>query len=1061
MNNLNITQNSNDLNESENTQEKLYSNEVSMDDLLTYSEDISQNINKNSDIDILKNKKIPIIQSFNSEVTMSFLNNQNDVNYSAKEYHSKTDFKINDFNIGDKKNIIKNCSDCKLLSLSKSDIFNYKDNQKDISCLNESVNNLFSEFDIKDISLIKRRSDNFNIMEKKKYNLIGENNNDDWITLKSENLFSKKNKENIMCNHQISTPLNDNKNQIMEDHSNTNSMCNYQNLSNLNDISSNKIIIKKDENKDEKDNKENSLLLKNKENDFNIKLNISLDNCKDNKYHENKFHYEIINEDDIDKRDNFSTSNKKENSFFFTNKINKILKSSLKYTKAQCINPLLQNNTNSNKENKSNNDNKQFLPSDNPIINKDTTIGKNCKNLINQKVGILSPHKLSFEIQKNDCIEITMNNNQNDGLSKFNDKQSYLSLSRAYDFNSSNNYFYNNEFLKKNNTTSFIIFPNQLNNNSIQSNKIKDNFNHQKKNLIHKYIQGNKKVYINNKNINVGKGDSNNFFYNPKNIVVNKAPSLSNNKMNYLNDNKIKIENDLHTPDSNKNKVAPMTCMHKGSFVYCQDNSQNNNSVKYNYINNCSKIFKNNNSSFSKNYNNQKSNKTLNQKNSNLKYTKINKNIKINSKKFQNKIKNKTSTFIKEKNNNDCFKTIIKREKNMGNKLKTDEKKFINTKEFYPIHNNINKSTKNNLKQNKNNNIRNSLNSYNNSINANNSFNNRKNIINKIRAINKNNKPMEKINSNLIKESSLFSLLNNNSHKNERKNVSRKSSNDILKDKKDIKIIKNKNDNKMKIKVKKEDNINLKKNKKYISDKKYKNKEEKKFVRHNTNSLSEYNLFVEKVLNSSNKKTKLQSKKNFDLKKKKSFNKINNKVYINKINNIINEKKYFHKKINSQINLNTLTSNFNLINQQRRKNNKSLYNFGNIFFINQNKIIENNYESIDPNNNNKSNITNFSKKNYDDKEQKNKIYELKKNEIENNRINLKENININNNEINILNISSIKKTPEIITDFSKYKKKKDYRNHFMSMFDRVHPSLNEFNVLSKLDNNYTQLISEH
>ena len=148
MNNLNITQNSNDLNESENTQEKLYSNEVSMDDLLTYSEDISQNVNKNSEIDMLKNKKIPIIQSFNSEVTMSFLNNQNDINYSSKEIHSKTDFKSNDFNIGERKNIIKNCSDCKLLSLSKSDIFNYRDNDKDISGINESMNNLLSEFDI-------------------------------------------------------------------------------------------------------------------------------------------------------------------------------------------------------------------------------------------------------------------------------------------------------------------------------------------------------------------------------------------------------------------------------------------------------------------------------------------------------------------------------------------------------------------------------------------------------------------------------------------------------------------------------------------------------------------------------------------------------------------------------------------------------------------------------------------------------------------------------------------------------------------------------------------------
>ena len=1050
MNNLNITQNSNDLNESENTQEKLYSNEVSMDDLLTYSEDISQNANKNSDIDILKNKKIPIIQSFNSEVTMSFLNNQNDVNYSNKEYHPKTDFKNNNFNIGDKKNIIKNCSDCKLLSLSKSDIFNYKDNDKDISGINESMNNLLSEFDIKDISLSKRRSGNFNIMEKNNYNISGIKNNNNWMTIKSENLFIKKNKENFIYYNHISTPLNDNKNQIIEDHSNTNSMCNYQNLSNLNDISSNKNLIKKDE----KNNKENNFLLKNKTNDLNIKLNISLDNYKDNKFHENKYPYEIIDEDDIDKRDNFKTSSKKENSFFFTNKISKILKNSLKYTKAQCVNPLLQNNTNPNKKIKNNKENKQFFPSDNPIIIKDTVIDKNCQNLTNQKVPILSSNKLSFEIQKNDCIEITINNNQNDDLSKFNDNNSHLSISRAYDFRSSNNYFYSNEFLKKNNTTSFIIFPKQYNNNSIQNNKIKDNFNSQKKNLIHKYIQGNKKIYINNKNINVGKGESNNFFYNPKNIIVNKASSITNNKKNFLNDDKIKIENELHTPDSNKNKVAPMTCVHKGSFVYCQDNSQNNNSVKYNYINNYSKIFKNNNSSLSKNNNNQKSNKTLIQKNSNLKYTKINKRIKNNLKKCQNGIKNKNSTFIKVKNNKDCFKTIIKREKNMGNKLKTDEKKFINTKEFYPIHNNINKTIKNDLKKNKNTNNRNNLNNNNNTINSINSVNNRKNIINKIREINKNNKFIEKINNDFIKESSLFSLLYNSSQKNISKNISRKSSNNKMKDTKDLTIIQNKNDNKMKIKVKKGDNINLQKNKKNISDKKYENREEKKLVRHNTNNLSEFNLFFEKVLDASNKKIKLSSKRNIDLKKKNSFNKIN----YNKSNN----KKAFHKKINSQINLNALTNNFNFINQKRRKNNKSLYNFGNIFFINQNKIIENNYESFNSNINNNSNITNFiSKNNNNDKQQKIKTYEVKKNEnqIENNKNNLKE--KKNNNEINPLNISSIKKTPEIITDFSKYKKKKEYRSHFMSMVERIHPTLNEFNVLNKLDNNCTQLISEH
>ena len=43
MNNLNSSQNSNNLNDSSKTKDKLYSNDPSLDDILTYSDDISQN----------------------------------------------------------------------------------------------------------------------------------------------------------------------------------------------------------------------------------------------------------------------------------------------------------------------------------------------------------------------------------------------------------------------------------------------------------------------------------------------------------------------------------------------------------------------------------------------------------------------------------------------------------------------------------------------------------------------------------------------------------------------------------------------------------------------------------------------------------------------------------------------------------------------------------------------------------------------------------------------------------------------------------------------------------
>ena len=84
MNNLNSSQNSNNLNDSSKTKEKLYSNDPSLDDILTYSDDISQNQSCNKSLskqniykkDEKQNEgKPPIINSFNSDIAMSFLNN--------------------------------------------------------------------------------------------------------------------------------------------------------------------------------------------------------------------------------------------------------------------------------------------------------------------------------------------------------------------------------------------------------------------------------------------------------------------------------------------------------------------------------------------------------------------------------------------------------------------------------------------------------------------------------------------------------------------------------------------------------------------------------------------------------------------------------------------------------------------------------------------------------------------------------------------------------------------------------------------------------------------------
>ena len=346
---------------------------------------------------------------------------------------------------------------------------------------------------------------------------------------------------------------------------------------------------------------------------------------------------------------------------------------------------------------------------------------------------------------------------------------------------------------------------------------------------------------------------------------------------------------------------------------------------------------------------------------------------------------------------------------------------------------------------------------------------------------NKNKTIMDKINYDLIKESSLFSMLYNISQKNTSKNNSRKCSNDKPLDEKDSTMVQ-----------KKQKTDNLKKNENNMSQKNIKNKYEKKVVRHKANN-SIYYTMLGKALEESGKKMKIKKKNNVELKTKISCNQLNDKLNLNKIkdnnkkteknkNNIIisnDKKKDMHKKINTQINLNELTKNFNIINQKRRKNNKSLYNFGNIYFINQNQILKNDFEPINPyinnNENNKNNNSNhlvnciYKNKNkiYGDninnidnnnKQQQNQIYQMSN--INENNNNIKENINIYN-KYNPLRISNIKQTPKIIMDFSKYKKKGDYRSHFGSMVDRKHPILNEYNSDNKVEYYETQLISEH
>ena len=1005
MNNLNLSQNSNNLNDSSKTQEKLYSSEVSLDDILTYSDDNSpnQSINKsplgqNNAIKNEKEKEVkpPIINSFNSEIAMSFLN-QNE-----KDKINSTKNKLNNYIKSASKPIIKRewmklIEEKKALNKSFNEDFNkyfknfikiesdFEDNignnLKDVSDFHASISNIFSEFEIKDISISKSNND-------------------------IKKVDSEKEKEEKDNNQKLNRNLEINyKNLISEEHSNTNSMCNYQNISNINEISNNKNESKKT--KDENNKKD--FFSSDDIGDIKIKTNISLDNCHKKKFNNDKKNYleDIIDTHEFNKKDNFTTSNKKEsNSFYVQN--TKQTKNIIKYTKAQCVQNLFQNNINV--------ETKPYILSDAPIKTKDTTSDKKkTKKLIS-----LSPHKLSFEIQKNDCIQIsynknkysTINNDINDNIYYINNN-SELSISKIEDMNLENNNnqnnFYNNDCLKQNNTTSFMISSNV---NGIQK------FIHRKIS----YQKNNKKIYINNRNINIQQEDSNNFFYNPNHALIS-GPIISNNSNNK------KISDDLQTPDLNKNKMTPMTCVHKGSLIYCNESSGNNNTIKYNYSNNVSHFVKGNKSLIN-NYSNDKRPKKNNQKK--LVYLKNNihksKNNRINNKnisEINSKMKqvtiinNKNNSFTKKNSNdNSCFNHINKNISKKKN-YKINPNQLIKKKKILENNNNISKIN-NSLKKNlaiKNNTINN------NSINS----NNKRRIIrgiNKIKLKTKSNSIINKINNDIIKESSLFHILYNNMSSQRNANTTKNNSGISSKDEKESTIIQ-KNSSKEKDKEKP---------KKIL---------QKKLVKHNTNnSFSLYNTFFEKILDDNKKKSESKNVSK-DTKNNKSAAK--KTVAYSKGN-----KK--HKKINSQINLDSLTSNFNFNNinniMKKRKNNKSLYNFGNIFFINQNHIVKN--DELEPSN---SNVIKYINKNIKTKSKS----KVNNNELRYNNNNINEIKKNNNNskckDKNRLIVST--KQPEIINDFSKYRKKKE-------IIVRDKNGANNYNKLyNKQEYKETQLISEN
>ena len=222
----------------------------------------------------------------------------------------------------------------------------------------------------------------------------------------------------------------------------------------------------------------------------------------------------------------------------------------------------------------------------------------------------------------------------------------------------------------------------------------------------------------------------------------------------------------------------------------------------------------------------------------------------------------------------------------------------------------------------------------------------------------------------------------------------------------------------------------------------------------NINIINKGNLFpiFSKVFQESSKSktSKEHSSNNKELKKKKTYqgprmshttlnkNKINNNkvIKLNKnkcfTDDIFNKKEKKsnindnqHKKINTQINLTSLLNNFNN-KDKNRKNNKSLFNFGNIFFINQSQI----------------------SKKYDSDILSSNFFDKSNNGINKEKI-IIYNDNCDNSKLNTLNYSINKQRPQIINDFSNYKKKGNFKCKFIDKNNETSIERTDYNFKPK------------
>ena len=193
------------------------------------------------------------------------------------------------------------------------------------------------------------------------------------------------------------------------------------------------------------------------------------------------------------------------------------------------------------------------------------------------------------------------------------------------------------------------------------------------------------------------------------------------------------------------------------------------------------------------------------------------------------------------------------------------------------------------------------------------------------------------------------------------------------------------------------------------------------------------NTIKESTINNNKEKNKIKNTGKggsitTNIKKKIKINKIvkNKTDDINHKKEIKNKIKDKYIKLNTQINLASLLSNFNNKTKTNRKNHKSLFNFGNIFFIDQRNTIRKGDSGYLFSN----------------------IFEKSNNSINKEKV-IIVNDNPNNSKINTLNYSVVKHKPQIINDFSNYKKKGNINN---KCFDQnIKP-----NIVRNIDTEYKE-----